>query len=76
MDILDHRIQQAHDAAARNEATDTEWLMLILDRQCGKLDSIQTKVESLLWTRRQIAAVIAAGAGLLSALAIAIRAFF
>ena len=38
--LLDTRIREARGRCSRSEGSDNDWLMLILDRQCGKLDRI------------------------------------
>lgn len=81
-DILDDRIAEARRHAARGDATDAEWLMLIQARQCGVLQDIQrtssetlTIVRTFALDRKRALAVIAAvlgsgavGGGIVSAI--------
>ena len=47
MNILDAKAKEAYSKAVANEATDLEWVILFLDRQCRKLDAIHDDVKDV-----------------------------
>ena len=52
-DILDDRIADARRRASRGEAEDTDWHLLITDRQCRKLDEITRMLHTLMDDRHR-----------------------
>ena len=70
MDILDTHIEEARKRAANNEATDADWMLLILARQCGQLAAIRDAVEdvqckvAVFWSDRKRALAVLGSVGL------------
>ena len=52
-DILDDRIAESRRRAARGEAEDADWFLLVQDRQCGKLDRILDTLGTLMDDRHR-----------------------
>ena len=46
-DILGTKVREAYSKAIAGEANDAEWLMLLMDRQCKKLDAIHGDVRDV-----------------------------
>lgn len=46
-DLLDTRIAQAKARVIGGEAEDADWMILILDRQCSRLDTIIENIKPL-----------------------------
>ena len=47
MDILDLRIKEAHARAVAGDATETDWMLMILSRQCRELRDIKSDLRDL-----------------------------
>lgn len=52
--ISDAIIHEASERFARNEATDADRIILIQDRQCGKLDRISDVTDTFLEDRKKL----------------------
>ena len=47
MDVLDAKVRDAYSKAVKNEASDLEWVILLLDRQCQRLDAIHQDLQEV-----------------------------
>ena len=49
-ELLDGHLEEVRSRIRNNKASETDWLFLILNRQCEKLDSMADKVDRIVDT--------------------------